>query len=764
MDDRQTEEMNAFKAWQAAVLPNQSFVILKGSPLPPPFTGDWSGLIGSEFEKDLRGADFRLATAQRTDFRDADLRSANLEGANMLAANFEGADMLGARFRDADLRQARFENAKGLTSECFGGAKLQAAILPEDVDGFAEMENIAEISKYIQKMFQFLLILGGFASLTILSIKDEDIILRDGQSMTSLPVLNANITPLNFSFVMPGLIFLVFLYQFIYTVSLWRLLSFMPAFFPDGTPLDRRAYPMVLNTFVRYNLVNVSNETFDLIQCFGRGMIAFGVPPLTLLVFWLSCLRLHERMLSGFHSLLFGVSLGLLLFIFAFSRAILRNEWRLETLKLGHLSGMVESNAAVIATLTLILSIWFLPGSIGMVLCGSILIWLGRLLARNLGKNRLEYSLAHLGCITAIVTVLTGSLSVNCFRSRNHSLKEISLGGGETFPLSREDSFSSTLGFVRFLSWCQSDPFIDIRSRFVSHRPESWTGHPRTEGDEMLAVSGADLESLDLRSMDAERAFLAKANLRWANLEGTYLRFANLREADLSHARLGRAYLRGASFRDANLQGADLVGAIFSIDRDDPTEMIGPNFQGAKIDFRTRLDAVDLIESRVNNLALAYFGETERRAGDDTKVFILKTQLKAQLELMAKRGVPIKTDTELSMGMLIAKKFVGQALSGADFSSFDLTDSSFTCSCFNESDLSGAMFIGANLTRVRFVGANLQGADFTRAILDETAFERCKLEGTIFTDVKAHEVKGLDELTMKLHGLNVDAANEPKKK
>ena len=102
--------------------------------------------------------------------------------------------------------------------------------------------------------------------------------------MTSLPALNAKITPINFSYVMPAMIFLIFLYHFIYTVSLWRLLSFMPAFFPDGTPLDRRAYPTILNTFVRYNLVNVKNETFDLLQCLGRGLIAFGVPPLTLLM------------------------------------------------------------------------------------------------------------------------------------------------------------------------------------------------------------------------------------------------------------------------------------------------------------------------------------------------------------------------------------------------------------------------------------------------------------------------------------------------
>ena len=765
MGDQHKAEMARFKSWQAANLPADRWLGDPHRVEPPRLKGDWSNLDGSAFDRDLRSANFGRVKAQNTKFRDLDLRGADFEKADLVGADFENAELLDATFRDADLRDADFSGSHGLTIESFGGAKLQGASLPEDLGKFEEMENIAEISRNIQRTFQFLLILCGFASLTILSIKDQDLIVRDETSMTSLPVLNASITPITFSFIVPLLILTIYVYQCLYAISLWRLLSFLPAFFPDGMPLDRRAHPTVLNTFIRFHLNNVPNETHDVLQCLLRGMIAFGLPPITLSIFWMGCLRLHNVGLTTFHSALVGTGSGVLLFVFSVAGPILRGETSRRPrhvssgdapVGIGPTPGLgrlrtVAASAATVAVLSA--ATWFTPVLLGIVILGLTLIAIIGTFAPPRMRRKQVPSIIFLSGYILLVSSVLCSIACRCFESENPTLKVIKVDEARTFPVVQNHEWLRILGLNRLLSGLGLNPFIDVRSRFVSHRAANWTGHPKTEGEEMLSVSGVDLERFDLRSMDGERAFLAKANLRSANLEGAYLRFANLRGADLTNARLANAYLRGASLREANLQGADLESAIFSIDQDDPTKKMGANLQGAKIDFRTKFRVADLIDSRANNLALAYFGETEPDKNDRPEVTQHKQDMELKLKTLEKMGVPRKTDQELSMGRLIGKHFVGLSMQGADFTDFNLSESTFRCGNNEDVDLTGALFIRADLTNVKFMGANLQGADFSQAVLDGTTFECCKLEGTTFDGAKAHKVQGLDDTDKALHGL-----------
>lgn len=235
--------------------------------------------------------------------------------------------------------------------------------------------------------------------------------------------------------------------------------------------------------------------------------------------------------------------------------------------------------------------------------------------------------------------------------------------------------------------------------------------------------------------MDAERAFLARANLRHADLRGAYLRFAYLREADLTGARLDGAYIRGANFRDVNLHRVDLSGVIFSVDLHDPTHHIGPNFQGVRVDYR-ELDPkviAMLVDQKVNNLPLVYFGIGREGAADPPEHPVLKA--------LADRHLPRLTDKALGSGNIPDGTVFHKELpmSGADLSGNVLHGV-----VFDEVDLSGSLFVGADLTGASFRKSDVSGADFTNANLKGVDFTGANVAGAVFTHSTWFDAKGLE--------------------
>jgi uncharacterized protein YjbI with pentapeptide repeats len=696
------------------------------------FKGDWTGADLSG--KDLRRADFRKVIAMgRANFDGADLRGARLDKVNLSGASFKRARLNGATFRTADLRDSDLSQANGLSCEHLAGSDLRGATLPEEVSEFEELGAIAEASKYWQASFQIIFALCGFSTLTILSMKDENLILHNGQFTTQLPILQAVVSPLMFAYMAPLVILVLYAYQVFYSLTVWRLLSFLPAYFPDGRPLDRRAHPMLINTFVRVELDRLKNEGHDNFQYVARGLIAFAGPPLTLTVFWISCLKMHDAALSGVQSFFVAGASFLFLFVMTLGGGILRGELKTDPLDVRKiLRDRSWSRIALLFLLYAVTAPFIQQDFFDMPICGVLLILLIKNYFSNIRRLNYSHALLNLLFVGAINFLLCLTLSFTCFAARNESLKTIPL----VDPKKKATNMASQLQFpgdhsqslfpylLRKLNYY---PFLDLRGRVVSRRPDGWTGHAEKEGDEMLAVSGADLEGADLRSMDAERAFFAKANLRRAKLQNAYLRFANLRGADLSEAQLEGTYLRGANLRDANLQGADLRKAIFSADFNDPTYHIGPNFQGAKIDRTTLFDWKKIQQERVNNFALAYFGVSDLKEWENGENKFLQG--------LRSIGISKRTDDDLNHKSLPGATFDGFAMSGADLRDFDLSNAKFRGKQPDRDprmDLTEALFSRADLTGADFTDADLTGADFSDANLDKTNFQGANLSGANF--------------------------------
>ena len=82
-------------------------------------------------EKDLRGANLRIADLLEANLRIADLRGADLWKANLVGADLRGADFRGADLRNADLREANLKGAKGLPTDI----ELMDKMFKKDSDG-----------------------------------------------------------------------------------------------------------------------------------------------------------------------------------------------------------------------------------------------------------------------------------------------------------------------------------------------------------------------------------------------------------------------------------------------------------------------------------------------------------------------------------------------------------------------------------------------------------------------------------------------------
>ncbi len=742
----QQDQLRLLHAWQAASLAAGQAEPRAGSGPPPEFEGDWSGATFAGADADLRCADFRKAGPMASAvLAGADLRGARLDGVDLRGADFAGARMDGVVLREADLRDARMADAVGISVEHLAGADLRSAGLPADVREFAQLDGVSEVSKYIQSIYRLLLALCGFAALTVMSVRDESTVLNDGQSVTQLPILQASVSPQVFSYVMPGLILLLYAYQVLYTVSLWRLLSFLPAYFPDGEPLDRRAYPSMVNIFVRYSLRRIANARNDDVSFVLHWLITFALPPLTLGVIWLAGLKKHDRLLSLSQALMVGLAAFLAVSMLTLSGSMIRDEWKIKDVSLGRFLRERPKSLALVAGVAIVAAAWSLvpaltewvPDVLTLALVVAVVVMGSVDVAARVDDRRRKYAEATssllLNCLSLSLALYCASLS--CFAGTNYDLKAIGYsppGGAaleaKAIPEAGRRHFPERRAWspaLHLLAGSRFNPFLDFRNKVISQRPSAWKGQGGAEDDQITLVVGADLEGADLRSMDAERAFLARANLRHADLRGAYLRFAYLREADLSKARLRGAYLRGANLRDANLRGVDLDGVILSEDLDDPTRRIGPNFQGARLDYRDKTLTPMIVEALsrqgVCNLPLAYFGVDDAKAWDDPA--------NGALLALRKLGMPPLTDKQL-----IAQQFdkkttfpPGLLMTGADLSGFVLPE----C-VFDGVDLRGASFVGADLARASFVGANLGGADFTNAYISDAKFDGANIAGAVF--------------------------------
>jgi hypothetical protein len=258
-------------------------------------------LQGANLEAaDLILGNLQGATLTKANLQAAHLYKTNLQGAFLIEANLQRAylksaklDLSQANFREAILQDTKLrkeddkvETARGLQSKNLAGANVSLATLPEDIHEFQGLEVVAEASRNARKIFISVLAGCVYSWLTIATTTDARLLTNSSSS--PLPIIQTPIPIAGFYWAAPFLLLCMFVYLHLYLQRLWEALAELPAFFPDGRPLDKRAYPWLLNGLVRahFKLLRNYRPMFSRLQTLISIMLAWWVVPATLALFW----------------------------------------------------------------------------------------------------------------------------------------------------------------------------------------------------------------------------------------------------------------------------------------------------------------------------------------------------------------------------------------------------------------------------------------------------------------------------------------------
>ncbi len=510
----------------------------------------------------LAGANFRGADLTRVILRDADLTAANLRSVEMSRADLRNAQLRRALLRDANLPEADLSDAHGLLASQLGGANLSGAKMPATLGNFDGLANVADASKSTQNLFTSMLLVCAYAWLTIAGTTDAQILNNAAPPSSKLPILGIDIPLVRFYFVAPLLLLCLYAYFQLGLQRLWEELSDLPAIFPDGRSLDKKAYPWLLNVLVRAYLPRLQDSRSHLARWQARisTLLAWGLVPATLWLAWARYLRAHDWSITSLHIVVLSSIVGFGLGFRRLAASTLRGSERKEFM--WRRAWRSARGEGIVAT----------------VLTGIVMYFVS------------------LGVIEGFDT---------------ESVYDAKLA-------QRMVARYHVLDVRRWLPVAMNrvgiSPSAILYDALLSTKPANWA----PDKPELLdAVRGADLEHRNLRHGRGFNAFAANAyfqnsDLRWADMregdfrrsdfrgalliginfrnarlnEADFRRQANLtlarfKEAQLVGARMEEAILRNANFEDAILQGAnlkkaDLSGAVLTNARLDPRPNLDP--------------------------------------------------------------------------------------------------------------------------------------------------------------------------------------------
>jgi uncharacterized protein YjbI with pentapeptide repeats len=627
-----------------------------------------------------------------------DLSGRHLGGARLNGANLQGARLYGTDFRDADLQDADLSGATGLLTEQLAGANLRRAILPKDALSGDELASIDGASRSTQTLLFSMLLACVYAWLTIWTTTDAGLLTN--RVTSTLPFIGGTIPIVGFFWVVPFVLLGLYLYFHIQLLNLWEGLSRVPAVFPDGRPVDRAVYLWLLSSLVhtywmRLRGIGSGPRALLHLQKWFTVLLAWGVVPATLLLFWGRYLPRHDWAGTVLHILLVVVAI-----------AAGSGFRRLTTVTLsGGREGATYWGKTVAAA----------------VVCGTLLSLLS--LGAIGGIPLDQYTMAHDPHWRA-----PGSPPLTFWDTvvwKGPGDEE-----GTAVPATPEPISVAWIGVPWMLHYIRFAPFANFEGGVaVAPKPPSWTGEKK---EEIALVEVVDLRGRNLRYAKAFQAFLVNADMRQAdltaanlreaelqgarlegaalvraNLRWAKLRWATLLDARLTETALVEADLRGADLRRADLQGADLTSAILQ----------AANLQEAKLQW-ANLSYADLqgyIEPR-QDLDILATKHTDIAAGSSDQWSDLAGARLAWANLTGAQLQAVNlAKAKLSWANLATANLRAANLAEAELLGVDLSNANLRGANLFGADLRWASLRAAFLWGANFFGADLRGVDFTEA-------------------------------------------------
>ena len=429
----------------------------------------------------------------------AKLGDANLTGATLRKADFTNAFLAGTVLRESVLQDADLSHVDGLCSDQLAGTNLSGAKLPPAVERFDALAIVDETSRNAKRLFTSLLLGCVYALLTVATTTDVRLVTNSASS--PLPIIGTAIPIADFYWAGPFILMCLYGYFLLYLQRLWESLSRLPAVFPDGTSLDKKAYPWLLNGLIRSHvaLLKQDRPEFSRSQTALSVFLAYWVVPLTLVFLWGRYLTRHEWVGTGVHVALLVLSIAIAITLHTKAASALRGVARVSVpwKKRLWLKGTYLAAFAILSM-------------------ASGLIW--------------RSELAMTGETAFFRADLAG---------QDVSTKPPSWTG-------EKEKETEEIALVK-----------PARLRRANLRRATAAGAFLVKAD----LSQADLRRANLLMADLREADFSRADLHEANLALVDLSRANLIMADLRGANLFGADLRDAKLNGADLRGANLLGA-----------------------------------------------------------------------------------------------------------------------------------------------------------------------------------------------------------
>jgi len=505
---------------------------------------------------DLRDACFDGADLSGADLSGADLRGASFRGALLSFARLEGANVMGATFANAALVSATLAEVKGLSAGALAGADLRGSVVPEPVLRFESLGNANDAASTTASLFFALISACTYSILTVAGTSDAQLMLNSVSS--NLPVLGAPIQLGPFYVVAPLLLLALFLYFQLNLQRLWEHLAELPAVFPDGTPIHRRATSWIFNLVPALYSPHLIESRPPLFwgQLALLGVLGWGAAPITVLVLWQRFLHKHAS----------GATLAILLLLaLTLGAAVLFGQLCAATLRVRGTPSQIRSHLARDPVLY-----------VGLAMALIVVGLAGKSTAEALHGER--------------PAGLTSSYRLE----------------REAHPETRE--VTSRLWFALFpppvamlaqadlsnRSGASKEDLSDVKGAELSYENLRYArayGAYLVRGNLVGAdLTGAELALANARLANFEGAVLSEADVQGADLTGAMLDFVHLERAELSKAKLAAAHLREADLSGANLSGAFLPRADLSGARLDGAELRGADLSTARGLTRAQLE------------------------------------------------------------------------------------------------------------------------------------------------------------------------------
>lgn len=452
---------------------------------------------------------------------------------------------------DSDLSGVDFSHAK------LGGADLTGVTMP-DQEMYSELLNrVNQSTAYARKLFFTLLAICVYCWLTIGTTTDAGLIANRGTS--PLPIIGTNIPMAGFYWAIPLPLLAIYMYFHLQIQRLWEDLAILPAVFPDGQPLDKKADPWLLLGLIRDHFLHLEKgRPFFFLQKVLVIIVTWWIVPITLLALSIRYLPKNDLLVTIFHSI---VTLGSVWFSFSSYRSLVSTGGR-------------NSISYKYLLCSVLMFVFILIGLYSWSFnTRGILLNLSSARLYNVDLSRTGLSGVNIKRGDFYQVDLRGSRLTDS-KIQRARLHKVQLDSADLTGASLENSNFSGVNFSGANLSRANLSNATFNSGILNEYPNDLSGVNLYLADlsdtylELVDLSGARLWSADLSDASLYGANLSDANLWKANLSGADLTsskstFKITQEGGFQR-RSRKTNLSGASLYGADLSDSHLRGAVLS--------------------------------------------------------------------------------------------------------------------------------------------------------------------------------------------------------